>query len=289
MKRAAWALLVLLSACGGAKQEAPRPPEDQTLARHEQAGKIAYDLDRPDEAVAQFQAALTQAQARDDLKAIADLSFNLAVAQLRANRPQDALATTQQARAELTRRGSQPFPALLLAEATALYRLGQRGEADGVAAQVEGMGDPDAAAGASFLRGLIADEADDEAGLQAAVNRLSGAAAPLRVADRLELAARLQLRQQSFAQAQAAAMQAASLRQDGLDYRGMARALAVAALAAERTEDRELAADLYLRAGRSAAAQSDADTARPWLERALALTGDDATRQAAESALASLP
>lgn len=84
-------------------------------------------------------------------------------------------------------------------------------------------------------------------------------------------------------------MQAASLRQDGLDYRGMARALAVAALAAERTGDRELAADLYLRAGRSAAAQSDADTARPWLERALALTGDDATRQAAEAALAGLP
>ena len=31
-------------------------------------GKIAYDLDRPDEAVAQFEAALTQAQARDDLQ-----------------------------------------------------------------------------------------------------------------------------------------------------------------------------------------------------------------------------
>lgn len=288
MSRAWWALLVLLSACSGGK-EPPKPPEDQTLVRHEQAGKIAYDLDRPDEAVGQFQAALTQAQARDDLQAIADLSFNLAVAQLRANRPQDALTTTQQARAELVRRGSQPFPTLLLAEATALYRLGQRDRADGVAAEVEGMGDPDAAAGASFLRGLIAAEADDEAGLQTAVNKLSGASAPLRVADRLELAARLQLRQEAFAQANAAAMQAASIRQEGLDYRGMARALSVAALAAERAEDRELAADLYLRAGRSAAAQADAGTARPWLERALKLTGDEATRQAAESALAGLP
>jgi hypothetical protein len=289
VKRACWALLVLLGACSGGKQEPPKPPEDQTLVRHEQAGKIAYDLDRPDEAVAQFQAALTQAQARDDLKAIADLSFNLAVAQLRANRPQDALTTTQQARAELTRRGSQPFPALLLAEATALYRLGKRDQADGVAAEVETIGDFDTAAGASFLRGLIADEADDEAGLQAAVNKLSGASAPLRVADRLELAARLQLRQSAFAQAHAAAVQAAGIRQEGLDYRGMARALAVAALAAERTEDRELAADLYLRAGRSAAAQSDAETARPWLERALELTGDTATREAAETALAGLP
>ena len=288
MKQASCALLVLLCACSSGDPEPAGPPEDQALVRHEQAGKIAYDLDRPDEAVAQFEAALTQAQARDDLKAIADLSFNLAVAQLRANRPRDALATTQQARAELLRRGSQPFPALLLAEATALYRLEEREQADAVAAEVEGAGDADAAAGASFLRGLIADEADNEEGLRAAAGRLSGVTAPLRVADRLELQARLGLRQADFAGARAAAMQAAGIRQEGLDYRGMARSLAVAALAAERGGERELAADLYLRAGRSAAAQFDAGTARPWLERALRLTGDDATKQAAEAALAGL-
>jgi hypothetical protein len=111
----------------------------------------------------------------------------------------------------------------------------------------------------------------------------------LRVADRLELQARLGLRQGDPAAARAAAMQAAGIRQEGLDYRGMARALAVAAQAAERSGDREGAADLYLRAGRSAAAQSDADTARPWLERALSLTDDEATQQAAEAALAGLP
>jgi hypothetical protein len=289
VKRASCALLVLLCACSSGDQQPAAPPEDQALVRHEQAGKIAYDLDRPDEAVAQFEVALTQAQARDDLKAIADLSFNLAVAQLRANWPTDALKTTQQARAELVRRGSQPFPALLLAEATALYRLEQRDQADAIAAEVETMGDFDTAAGASFLRGLIADEADNEPGLRAAADRLSGAAAPLRVADRMELVARLQLRQGAFPQAHAAAMEAAGIRQEGLDYRGMARALAVAALSAERAGDRELAADLYLRAGRSAAAQSDAGTARPWLERALSLTDDDATEQAAEAALTGLP
>ena len=289
MKRAPWALLVLLCACSSGDAEPAQPPEDQALVRHEQAGKIAYDLDRPDEAVAQFEAALTQAQARDDLQAIADLSFNLAVAQLRANRPRDALTTTQQARAELIRRGSQPFPALLLAEATALYRLEERDQADAIAAEVEGVGDADAAAGASFLRGLIADEAGNEPGLRAAAGRLSSVTAPLRVADRLELQARLGLRQNDFASARSTATQAAGIRQEGLDYRGMARALAVAALATERAGERELAADLYLRAGRSAAAQSDAGTARPWLERALSLTDDDATKQAAEAALAGLP
>jgi len=289
VKRACGALLVLLGACSGGDTQPAKPPEDQALVRHEQAGKIAYDLDRPDEAVAQFEAALSQAQARDDLQAIAGLSFNLAVAQLRANRPRDALTTTQQARAELVRRGSKPFPALLLAEATALYRLEDSNRADATAAEVEGAGDADAAAGASFLRGLIADEAGNEPGLRAAAGRLSGVSAPLRVADRLELQARLDLRQGNLVPARSAAMQAAGIRQEGLDYRGMARALAVAALAAERAGERELAADLYLRAGRSAAAQSDAGTARPWLERALSLTTDDATEQAAEAALAGLP
>jgi hypothetical protein len=279
---------LVLAACIGGKDKPAGPPEDQTLVRHEEAGKVAYGLDRPDEALAQFQAALKQAQARDDLKAIGDLSFNLAVAQLRANRPQDALTTTQQARAELIRRGSQPFASLSLAEATALYRLGKRKAADALAAQVEASGDADAAAGASFLRGLIADEAGSTEGLRQALARLSGASAPLRRADQQELQARLALREGDVAGARAAAMQAAGIRQEALDYRGMARALSVAALAAERTGDGEAAADLYLRAGRSAAAQSDADTARPWLKRVLSLTKDRDTEQAAKAALAQL-
>ena len=288
MKQIGCLCLLLVAACGGAKPEPAGPPADQTLVRHEQAGRIAYGLDRPEEAVAQFEAALKQAQARDDLKAIAELSFNLAVAQLRANRAQDALTTTQQARAELVRRGSQPFPSLILAEATALYRLGRRADADALAAEIEAGGDADAAAGASFLRGLLADEAGDDAGLRAALGRLAGATAPLRQADRLELQARLALRQADFAGAQGAALQAANIRQEALDYRGMARALAVAGLAAEQAGQREEAADFYLRAGRSAAAQADADTAKPWLEHVLELTQDASTREAATLALDSL-
>lgn len=280
-------LLLLLAACGGAQNEPAGPPQDQTLARHEQAGQIAYGLDRPAEAVAQFEAALKQAQARDDLQAISELSFNLAVAQLRANRAQDALATTQQARAELIRRGSQPFPALILAEATALYRLGRREEADALAAAIEAGSDVDTAAGASFLRGLLADEAGDIAGIAAALGRLGGAA-PLRQADRLELQARLALHQEDFAGAGNAALQSAGIRQEALDYRGMARALAVAGLAAERAGDTEAAAGLYLRAGRSAAAQADADTAKPWLQHVLELTRDASTVEAANLALDSL-
>lgn len=288
MRIAGCLCLLLLAACGSAPTEPAGPPQDQTMARHEQAGQIAYGLDRPAEAVTQFEAALKQAQARDDLRAIGELSFNLAVAQLRANRAQDALATTQQARAELIRRGSQPFPALILAEATALYRLGRREEADALAAAIEAGSDADTAAGASFLRGLLADEAGDIAGIAAALDRLAGATAPLRQADRLELQARLALHREDFTGARNAALQAATIRQDALDYRGMARALAVAGLAAERAGETEAAADLYLRAGRSAAAQADADTAKPWLQHVLKLTRDSSTAEAANLALDSL-
>lgn len=285
MRRFGCLLLLALAACATSTSEPAGPPEDQTLARHEQAGRIAYGLDRPAEAVAQFEAALKQAQARDDLQAISDLSFNLAVAQLRANRAAEALATTQQARAELIRRGARPFPALILAEATALYRLGRRADADALAAEIEAGGDADASAGASFLRGLLADEAGDDTGLRAALGRLAGASAPLRQADRFELQARLALRQEDFSGARAAALQSAGIRQEALDYRGMARALAVAGLAAERAGETEAAADLYLRAGRSAAAQADADTAKPWLLHVLELTRNSSTAEAANLAL----
>jgi tetratricopeptide (TPR) repeat protein len=281
-------LLLSVVACGGTADNPPPSPEDETLARLEEAGRIAYSLDRPDEAVTQYQAALKQAEARDDLTEISNLSFNLAVAQLRANRPEDALATTSRARAELTRRGGEPFPALLLAEATALYRTGAGAQADQLAGEVEQAGNSDTAAGASFLRGLMADEGDDEAGLRAALGRLSSATTPVRQADRLELRARLALRQSDVAGARSSALQAAAIRQEILDYRGMARALAVAGLAAERDKDHEAAADLYLRAGRSAAAQSDPATARPWLDQALKLTRDPATAEAARLAMDSL-
>lgn len=281
-------LLLLLAACGCAKDAPPAPPEDQTLARNAEAGQNALRVDRPEEAAAQFQAALKQAEARDDLNAMVEISFNLAVSQLRANRPLDALGTAQRAQDELARRGGAPSPPLQLVEATALYRTGQADQADTRAAAIETGADPESAAGASFLRGLIADDAGNADGVQNALARLPVEGGPVRAADRFELQARLALHQSHYDSARAAALQAAEIRQVGLDYRGMARALAVAGSAAERAGDSEAAADLYLRAGRSAAAQSDPATARRWLEQAMKLTGDPAVRAAASNALASL-
>lgn len=281
------ALALLLAGCGG-KDPPPGPPEDQTLARHERAGQLAYSLERPAEAVAQYRSALKQAEARDDIDAIGDLSFNLVVALLRANQPEAALVTARRASAELTRRGGASFPALDLAEATALYRTGAAAQADALAAVIEDSGDAGAAFSASFLRGLIADDADDAAGLTTALQRMSPPNGPAQQADLAELQARVARRGGDFAQARSSAMQAADLRRTSLDYRGMARSLALAADAAQQSGDAPAAADLYLRAGRSAAAQNDPDTARAWLRQAMKLTQDAAIVDTAQAVLDSL-
>jgi hypothetical protein len=291
-----WRLPILLvvtclAACSSDKPVDPGPKQDQTLVQHQRAGELAYSMDRPDEAVAQYQGALAQAEARDDLTAIGNLSFNLVVAQLRANQPEAALATARQAQAELQRRGSASFPALDLAAATAQYRTGDIAGADLAAAKLQASGDADVIASANFLRGLIADDRNDAAGLQAAFQSLgkTGQAGvvikPDQQADLTELQARLARRQGDFTSARQQALLAADLRRDLFDYRGLARALSVAADAAERSGDTAGAADLYLRAGRSAAAQHDPAQARPWLQRALSLSQDPAIRAASQEAL----
>ncbi len=312
---AALAAAVILAGCG-AHDTAPAVPQDQNLQRYQTAGELAYSLDRPQEAVTQYRLALLQAEARDDLPAISNFSFNLAVAQLRANQPAEALATTRRARAELARRGAAGSAALDLAEATALYRTGDATGADALAAGLQTASDPETAAAASFLRGLIADDRHDKTALQEADQALTrsmtaiaqnqvqnpapnpgdtsnqggasaGGVKPEMRADAAELQARLARQNGDFVQARTTALQAADLRRELLDYRGLARALSVAADAARQAGDSS-AADLYLRAGRSAAAQGDPASARPWLDQAIRLSRDPAITEAANKALSDL-
>jgi hypothetical protein len=268
-----WALLLplLLADCGGSAPDTGAPPTDEMLQRQTHAGQLAFELERNEEAAAQYRTALSRAQARDDPDAIGDTGYNLAVAELRANVPDKALADARATRIELERRGSKPFPALLLAEATALYGTGAAAEADRAAQLVQRGEDADAVARATFLRGLIADDRGDEAGLATAADALTKAKTPPFEADSAELSARLALLRSYPSQARQQAARAAELRQTTLDYRGLARALAIEGAAAERTGDKIVAADLFLRAGRSAAAQDDKKSASAWLRRAASL------------------
>jgi hypothetical protein len=277
-----WLILLplLVAGCGGSAPDASMPI-DETLQQETQAGRLAFELERDEEAVTQFRAALARAQERDDLDAIADNGYNLADAELHANAPDRALADARATRLELERRAAKPFPALQLAEATALYRTGAVTEADRMAQVVQRSEDAQAAARATFLRGLIADDRGDLTGLATAAHALDAAETPPFEADASEIAARLALRHGDAALARQQAARAAELRQTTLDYRGLARALALEGAAAERIGDKTAAADLFLRAGRSAAIQGDKSDARVWLGRAASLAAGEPVGRAA--------
>jgi hypothetical protein len=163
--------------------------------------------------VGEYRAALARARTRDDAAAIADAGFNLATAQIRAGQPRDAMRTAQALQVELKRRVIVD-PQFDLISAIAMFRLHDLSASDQAAAELSASKDPTLANAAWFLRGLIADERHDRAGLEKAAASLTAAANP---ADVAELQSRL------------SALHAADLRRDRLDYRGMARALALVA------------------------------------------------------------
>jgi tetratricopeptide (TPR) repeat protein len=278
--------LVLGSGCSSHTQ--PTVPVDPILKLHARGGELALAAEHPDQAVDQFREGLAQARMRDDAAAIADLGFDLALAQLQSGQPAAALATAQETQAGLIRRGTEPTAELKLAEAIALYRLGGPTAADTAAAQVQRAGEPKTSSRASFLRGLIDDDRGDTAGLERALSAIAVTLGPEQQADAAELSARLALRQGNIVGARAEALRASNLRRDLLDYHSLARSLALAARAAELANDTPSAADLYFRAGRTAADQNDTDSAKRWLGQAIALSRDPSLTQDARSALASV-
>jgi hypothetical protein len=277
---------LLMVGCGSGHP--PTTPEDTTLHQSVRAAGVAISLERPEEAAIEYERALERARARDDAAAIGDYGYDLAVTQLVANHPKQALATVRMTRTELALRGTASFPALDLTEAYALYRIGQKEASDQMATRVEADTDPVAAARASFLRGLIADEKGDTVELDAALARLARPISADQQADVDELLARRDLRQGAVDAATSEAERAANLRRTDLDYRDMARALALAADAEVRVGNREVAAEFYMRAGQSAAAQRDTDMARLWLQLAMELGNDPMLREAARHAIAEL-
>jgi len=281
------ALLPLLAACGNSNPPPPKPA-DPTLQLETDAGQLAIQRERPEEAVAGYQAALARAQALDDLVAIGNSGYNLAVAELQAGHPDQALTVARATEQEMTRRGTTPFPELILAEATALYRLGDLPDAD-ARARDAGAGTLSATtARAHFLQGLIADDRNDAADLAAASASLGQPKDPSLQADAAELSARLALRQGDAASARQQAAAAAALRQQTLDFRGLDRALIIEAEAAERAGDAASASDLYFRAGRSALEQGDKPSARQWLGKAEAIATDANVKDAAAGLLSQM-
>ncbi len=263
--------VLALAACGGGGPVDSGPPPDVKLDQANNAGTQALSMDLPSLAVRQYKVALSRAYERDDAGAIGDVAYNLALAQMKAGDAKGAVATVRETRAELDRRRAAVPPELILVQAAAAYRSGDLGAAAGAAQEVldRGSKDPDVMRRAWFIRGLVAADRSDAAGLAQAIAAL---AAPTKQADldadRQELQGRAALLANDSAGALRLFEQSASNRQQALDYRGMARALSLAGDAALRSGRAADAADLFLRAGRSALLQGDTATAAPLLKRA---------------------
>jgi hypothetical protein len=273
---------LLMAACGGSGPVDSGPPPDIKLDQANKAGTQALSMDMPALAIRQYKVALTRAYERDDAGAIADVAYNLALAQMKADDPKAAIATVREARAELDRRRAAVPSELVLVQAAAAYRVGDLGGAAAAAQEVldRGAKDPDAIPRAWFIRGLVAANRNDSAGLAQAIAALPPSRQADLEADRQELEGRAALQGGQATEAQALFERSAANRQQALDYRGMARALSMAgdaALRAGRTAD---AADLILRAGRSALLQGDTATAMPLLKRA-----EDLGRQTGQASI----
>ncbi|WP_291298843.1 hypothetical protein [Elioraea sp.] len=283
--RRALPLLVVLAACGGT---IPPDPPDPTLDRLSRAALLAWRQDRPEQASELFQQALTRAYARDEAGPIADNATGLAAAQLRLGQSEPARATAAQARADLARRGAAIPDALTLAEAAALWRLGNGA---GAVTLTRAITTGDGAPRARFIEGLVAADARDAAALDTARAAIPDGPDFDSRADRAELDGRRALFSGDTTSARARFAAAAAARQEVRDYPGMARALALEAEAARAMGDGRAAGDLWLRAGRSAAAEGNARDARTWLTAAEAAgraAGDAALARGAREALTAL-
>lgn len=259
-----------LSACGGGTPADTGPPPDTRLDIANKAGTQALSMDMPVQAVRQYKLALTRAYERDDAEAIADTAYNLALAQMRAGDPKEALRTAREARAELDRR-RVPVPAeLVLVQSAAAYRAGDLGSAAAAAQQVLELKarDPDTVPRAWFIRGLIAAGRGDGATLAQAIAALPPSKQADIEADRQELLGRSALLAGQPAEALVAFERSAANRQQALDYRGMARVLAMAGEASLKLNRMSDAAVFYLRAGRTNLLQGDTAAATPLLRRA---------------------
>lgn len=278
--------LLLVTAC--ASQPGPEEPElaDGQLENTRRTARAAFDGGRYRQAAGLYQATLNLALARDDLDAIIDARYNLAVALLNNGEYLRALEVITQAKAELQRAGQRPGMDLLLVEATLLYRNERFDDAWIVTNSLLSLSPPmskDVAQSTWFLRGLIAQQRADGEGLASSIQQLAGARQPLVRADYQELVGYQQMATRDYTAALVNFDQAADLRGTTGDYRGMVRTLAMAGEAAAAAGSKGRAADFFLRAGRSAALGGDSK-ADDYLRRAQTMaTAAGDTETAAEA------
>jgi tetratricopeptide (TPR) repeat protein len=268
-------LALVLADCGGSTPP-PQPPEavDQDIVSGWRLARFAFEQGQYDQAAGLYARVLERAYARDDLKAIGDVGYELAVVRLRQRDVRGAAEQARRTRDELRRRGAKPFAELHLVESVALYETGDREGAEAMADEaIKLASDRNApvVARALYLRGRIAADRGDRRAVSRVLAALGAPQDAGLRADRLELAGRLNMLENRPENALPAFRESADLRREVEDYIGMARALALAGEAAESSGQLAEAADLYFRSGRSAEVEGNPADARHWLGAAARL------------------
>lgn len=285
------ALLLVLAGCGGAPSPPPADPVDRDLVAGWRLARFAFERGQYDQAADLYEQVLERAYARDDLRAIGDVGYELAVVDLRRGEPAAAAARAERIQDELTRRGAVPFAELYLVEGIARYDEGDRdaalASANEALAAASSPDDP-VVAPALHLKGTVLADRGQASELAAIVAALGEPRVDALRANRLELVGRLDLLEQRPEAALPAFRESADLRRAGEDYRAMAQALALGAQAAEALDRDGEAADLYFRAGRSAEVEGQTEDARRWLAAAARLAGQTGQAAIEEQASARL-
>lgn len=291
--------VVLLAVAFGACSSEPakvEPPAavDERFNLASRAARLAFDRGQYEQAASLYRQALDLAYTRDDLDAIVDAQYNAAVCHVKLGQNEQALELVQRAAGELARAKRPLSSDLALLEATVRYRRGEHETAWELTEPIVSSPDTapgDAAKRAHFLRGLIAAERKDLAGLERARAALASPQSPRLLADYSELSGHVAVAEERYADATRAFTHAGRLRSDTGDYRGIVRALTMAGAAAEKAGDLAQASSHFLRAGRSAAIQGTSNDAERLLERAATLAGEageEKTAQEANTILAGL-
>ena len=261
--------------CGGARQvKSDMPGTDREYDRYSRMARVAFENGQNSQAIEGYKKALVRAYITDDLNAIVDTRYNLAVCHLRQGHYPDALENVEKAQQELLSAGRPVSADLLLVQAVALYHNGTPGRVWQISEEilsVQPAPSPETLPRTHFLRGRIAADRGESEQLRLEITALGEPSVPGLRADRIELIGRLAMLEGRWDDAVTTLDQAARMRASNRNYRPMATALATAAKACERGQRPEDGAYRYLRAARSAALSGDTARATAWLQESVRL------------------
>jgi tetratricopeptide (TPR) repeat protein len=276
---------ISLTGCFGSKP--PKgPAPDPELAESTSSARMAYARGANEQAVNLFLKAVDRAREMDDARELAGAAYNLAAAQIRAGRYEEARTSLREAEGEAQRAGVDTADILLLEAKVAQLREDAPEALTFADRVLTDKGSKATAAHRVQVRVLRGEMAMELGQADLARTELTKAEADLRSAgDTAGPAVRAgvtglsaRISQSAGDNAKAAGLfdqQADLLRQAGV-YRDMAKALARAGAAWRDAGRRDEAADRYYRAGRSFLGQNDYAEARRQLQLAAA-TADPMT------------